>query len=349
MSGRARWSIEEAQAWYARQPWLAGCNFIPSTAINQLEMWQEETFDPATIERELGWARDLGLNAARVFLHDLLWRHDANGFLERIECFLSIASGSGIRTLLVLFDGVWDPRPKLGPQRPPRPRLHNSRWVQSPGAELLGDVSRHGELAGYVKGVVGQFARDDRVLAWDLFNEPDNPNAAYAEHELENKADLARALLAQAFVWARGAGPAQPLTAGVWRGRCDDQASEMNRLMVDESDVISFHSYYPPDRVAKRIDALARYGRPLLLTEYLSRPTGNTFEALLPLLKERRVAAFHWGLVAGKTQTQYPWDSWTKAYDAEPAVWFHDILRPDGTPHRVEEADLIRQVTGRPR
>lgn len=40
--------------------WYFGANFIPSTAINQLEMWQKETFDPTTIDRELGFARKIG-------------------------------------------------------------------------------------------------------------------------------------------------------------------------------------------------------------------------------------------------------------------------------------------------
>ena len=66
-----RWTMEQAQAWYESHPWLAGANFVPSTAINQLEMWQAETFDPATIDRELGYAQSIGMNTMRVFLHDI--------------------------------------------------------------------------------------------------------------------------------------------------------------------------------------------------------------------------------------------------------------------------------------
>src|SRR5271165_6401475 len=86
-----RWTAERASAWYEKQPWLVGCNFIPSNAVNQLEMWQAETFDPKTIDRELGWAEDLRLNTMRVFLHDLAWEADPIGFKKRVGQFLDIA------------------------------------------------------------------------------------------------------------------------------------------------------------------------------------------------------------------------------------------------------------------
>lgn len=345
-----RWSVEQAQAWYAKQPWLIGCNFIPSSAINQLEMWQAETFDLETIEREAAWAQAIGFNAMRVFLHHLLWAHDRDGLSARIDRFLAVLASHQIRPMFVLFDGVWDPFPKLGPQPAPRPHVHNSGWLQSPGNEVLADRSRHDEMADYVTSLIARFRTDERVLAWDLFNEPDNPNAgSYGQHEPQDKAQLAAELLRKAYAWAREATPLQPVTAGVWRGPWPDlnKLSEIDRLMLEESDVISFHSYYPAKNVRQRIDELERLGRPLFLTEYVARPTGSTFESVLPLLKEHKVAAFNWGFVSGKTQTIYPWDSWHKPYTSEPPVWFHDILRPDGTPFREDEVRLIRELTGR--
>jgi hypothetical protein len=74
-----RWPEQKANAWYAQQPWLVGSNYIPKSAINQLEMWQEETFDPIEIDKELTWAEAMGMNTMRVFLHDLLWKQDAAG------------------------------------------------------------------------------------------------------------------------------------------------------------------------------------------------------------------------------------------------------------------------------
>ena len=348
MPPRDQWTSDEAHKWYAARPWLVGCNFIPGSAVNQLEMWQAETFDIETNDRELGWAADVGFNTARVFLHDLLWQQDAEGFLGRIDQFLEVANRHNIRSMFVLFDGVWDPHPKLGPQRAPRPRVHNSGWVQGPGADVLAEPARQDELEGYVRGVIGRFRDDERVLAWDLFNEPDNPNPAYRDRELTDKAERATELLTKIYPWARAAGPSQPITAGVWRSDWGDldAAPEIDRLMLTESDVISFHSYHPPNGLRERIDALEPYGRPILLTEYMARGAGSTFEGALPLLRERNVGAYNWGFVSGKTQTIYPWDSWAKQYDAEPVPWFHDVLRPDGTPYRDEEVALIRRLAG---
>ncbi len=344
---RGRWRERDAWRWYQHQPWLLGCNFVPSTAVNQLEMWQADTFDLETIRRELGWAADLGFNTVRVFLHHLLWQQDFRGLLARMEGFLEACHALGIRPMFVLLDGVWDPRPRPGPQPPPLPRVHNSRWVQSPGAEVLGDPRRHSEMEGYVRGVIGHFRDDERVLAWDLFNEPDNPNPVYAREEIPDKAVMALALLDKVFRWARAARPSQPVTAGVWRGEWGSKArlSAIDKLMLGESDIVSFHCYGPPEEVCRRLDDLAQYGRPVLLTEYMARPLGSTIESVLPLLRERGVGAYNWGLVAGKTQTIYPWDSWTRPYDREPEPWFHDLLRPDGTPYRPEEAALLGELS----
>ena len=170
-----RWTEERASAWYAAQGWLIGANFAPSTVVNQIEMWNAATFNTTAIDRELGLAASLGFNSMRVFLHDILWREDAQGLLDRMETYLGIAASHGIGTMFVIFDGVWDPYPVAGAQLDPRPYVHNSRWVQGPGRLILGDTSRHQELRDYVVGVITRFANDPRVQVWDIFNEPDNP------------------------------------------------------------------------------------------------------------------------------------------------------------------------------
>ncbi|MCO5239474.1 MAG: cellulase family glycosylhydrolase [Chitinophagaceae bacterium] len=344
------WTKEQANEWYAKQGWLVGCDFIPSTAVNQLEMWQAATFDTATIDRELGWAASLGMNTVRVYLHDLLYRQDAEGFLQRIDEFLQIASRHHIRPLFVLFDSVWDPFPRLGPQRQPTPGVHNSGWVQNPGKEALLDSTQYPRLETYVKGVVGKFAADDRVLGWDVWNEPENMNNQYyRKMEPPNKADIVLFLLKRAFAWARSVNPQQPLTAGLWSGdwSAPGKLKPIETLMVEESDVISFHNYGDAASFEKNIVELQRYGRPIFCTEYMARGNNSTFEGSLPLAKKYNVAAYNWGLVDGKSQTIYPWNSWEKAYTGEPELWFHDIFRKDGTPYRKAETDLIKKLTGR--
>jgi hypothetical protein len=346
---RAIWTREHARAWADSTGWLVGSNFAPSTAVNQLEMWQAATFDPQTIDRELGWAESLGFNTMRVFLHDLLWQQDSVGFLNRIDQFLAIADRHHIRPMLVLFDAVWDPMPHLGRQRTPIPHLHNSGWVQSPGAAILTDTAHlEQNLRGYVQGVVGRFANDRRVVAWDVFNEPDNTNRpAYVAYEPINKPAYSLVLLRRAFTWAREMNPSQPLTAAPWMGDWIDPSTltPVTAFMLDNSDVISFHSYDDSAKVESLITALERYGRPIICSEYMARPRGSTFQSILPIFARRKVGAINWGFVSGKSQTIYPWDSWNNEYKAEPPVWFHDIFRTNGAPYNEGEVAFIRSMT----
>lgn len=344
----ARWQEKAANDWYAKQPWLVGSNYIPSTAINELEMWQATSFDPRRIDKELGWAESIGLNTMRVFLHDLLWQQDPEGFKKRIDTFLTIAKKHNIRPLFVLFDSCWDPNPKLGKQRAPKPGVHNSGWVQSPGAAALKDPSQYPRLEAYVKGVVGAFAKDQRILGWDVWNEPDNTNeGSYAASEPPNKEELVLLLLPRVFEWAREAGASQPLTSGVWTGDWSslEKLGPMGRIQIAFSDVVSFHNYDGPDVFEKRVLSLQQYRQPILCTEYMARGNGSTFQGTLPVAKKYHVAAINWGLVAGKTQTYLPWDSWKNPYvGREPAVWFHEIFRNDGLPYKPEETAFIRAI-----
>lgn len=344
-----RWTEQQANDWYARQPWLVGSNYIPATAINELEMWQADTFDPGRIDLELGWAESIGLNTMRVFLHDLLWQQDSVGFLKRIDTFLSIAGKHHIRILFVLFDSCWDPNPQLGKQRDPRPGVHNSGWVQSPGAVALQDAAQLPRLEAYVKGIVGAFANDPRILGWDVWNEPGGINeGSYEEQELPNKRDLVRELLPKAFAWARQAGPSQPLTSGLWDGDWSSlkKLDPIQKIQLENSDVLSFHNYSKPSNFEKHVCELLKYHRPILCTEYMARPLGSTFQGILPITQKYRVAAINWGLVAGKTQTWLPWDSWKKPYtNRQPKQWFHEIFRTDGTPYSQQEVDFIRRIT----
>jgi len=348
----ARWSVAQSSNWYSQQKWLVGSNFLPASAINQLEMWQAETFDAAEIDKELGWAEALGMNTMRVFLHDLVWQQDSAGFKQRIDRFLAIASRHHIRPIFVLFDSCWDPRPKPGPQRPPIPGVHNSGWVQSPGAEALADPNQEPRLEAYIKGVVGAFASDSRILAWDVWNEPSNRNdGAYAKRELPDKQKYVLQLLPKVFAWARSVHPGQPLTSGLWEGdwSAPERLDPIARVQFEESDVISFHNYGWPEDFEQHVRWLEGYHRPILCTEFMARAVGSTFDAILPLAKQHRVAAINWGFVAGKSQTYLPWDSWQRPYVlAPPAVWFHDIFYGDGRPYRERETQLIRRLTGSP-
>jgi len=343
-----RWSSDRANRWYQAQGWPVGANYITSNAINQLEMFQPGTYDPQRINTELGWARLQGVNTVRVFLHDQLWAQDSRGFQLRLAQFVSIAARHGIKPMFVLFDSCWDPFPKLGKQHAPRPGVHNSGWVQSPGAERIDDPSYTRTLRDYVMGVLTQFRTDDRVLAWDLWNEPDNPSRQYRNVERSDKQQRVANLLPQVFSWARAVDPQQPLTSGVWDGEWDTaHRNAISGIQLDNSDVITFHSYGDPATFENKIGELSPLGRPMICTEYMARTLGSTVEGILPVAKRHNVGAVNWGLVAGKTQTYFPWDSWDHPYTAIPEVWFHDLLRPDGRPFRDTEIQTIQSLSKR--
>ena len=343
-----RWTEKAANDWYAKQPWLVGSNYIPATAINELEMWQADSFDPQRIDLELAWAESIGLNTMRVFLHDLPWQQDAEGFRKRIDTFLQIAAKHHIKPLFVLFDSCWDANPQLGKQRDPRPGVHNSGWVQSPGTKALQDQAQYPRLERYVKGVLGAFAKDDRVLGWDVWNEPDNSNGGRdGDLKPETKTEIVLKLLPRVFEWARAMHPTQPLTSGVWKGdwSSPEKLSPVEKIQIELSDVISFHSYDKSEEFEKRVLWLQQYHRPILCTEYMARSNGSTFQGTLPIARKYRVAAINWGLVAGKTQTYYPWDSWQHPYvDHEPAMWFHEIFHTNGRPYDEQEVTFIKEI-----
>lgn len=326
------WPAEKANAWYAEHKWINGANFLPSTAINQLEMWQADTYDSATIDRELGWAESIGFNTMRVFLHSVAWKQDPAGFKNRVDNFLSIADKHHIQPLFVFFDDCWNKVPVAGKQPAPRPGIHNSGWVQDPGQPISSDTTLFPGLEQYVKDVLTRFAHDKRILLWDLYNEPGN----------SGKRDSTLPLLKKIFQWAREVNPDQPISAGLW----DWDFEKLNAFQIQNSDVITYHDYEEPQWHQRVIQLLKPYGRPLICTEYMARTRNSRFSNIMPLLKKENVAAINWGFVSGKSNTIYAWD--TPVPDgSQPIEWFHDIFFPDGKAYREDEVNLIRKLNGK--
>ncbi|KAJ3093015.1 hypothetical protein HK100_006791, partial [Physocladia obscura] len=313
---------------YAKQPWLVGANFLPSTASNQLEMFQQDSFNATVIARELAFAQKMGMNTMRVFLHDLLFKDDEKSFLNRFDLFLSICANNKIRPLVVFFDSCWDPYPMSGKQKDPIPGVHNSRWLKSPGFPALYNTSEYSRLEKYVRTIIRQHKDDSRILAWDLWNEPDCP---------QNAMDAIAPLLPQVFKWAREERPSQPLTSGV-------TFTNIDAMQLNESDIVSFHAYGDVNQFKERISKLKYLNRPILCTEWLGRPISLP-EHFLPIAKKENVAMFNWGLVDGRMQTKFPWDSVNNPYNHEPNPWFHDLLYPDGSPYRQSEYELFKKLT----
>lgn len=325
------WTKQRAWTWYKQVSPILGCNYLPRTAVNMTEMWQKQTFDPKTIDEELGWAEKAGYNSVRVFVQYLVWKQDPDGLKRRIDRFLAVADKHGIRTMVILFCdcSFAGKEPYLGKQDEPIPGVHNSGWVPSPGLKRVTDRKAWPDLEKYVKDIVGRFGKDRRVLIWDLYNEPGNSGMG------TRSLPLAEA----AFGWARAAGPSQPITTGAWRAL----GGGMSKKLMELSDVVSFHGYDGPGGIKAKIAVCKKLGRPIICTEWLRRQVGNTFAAILPIFAAERVGSYHWGLVAGRTQTYMHWGS--KKGSPMPKVWQHDVFHPDGKPYDAKEIELHRGFT----
>lgn len=325
------WTKQQANDWYKKQGWLVGADFLPSTAINQLEMWQAETFDSATIDRELGWAHNIGMNVMRVYLHDLAWQEDPEGFKNRMNRYLAISTKNQIKTLFTIFDDCWNPDPVIGKQPDPKPGIHNSGWVRSPSKAVHDDATQWTYLEKYVKDVLTTFRNDDRVLMWDLYNEPGN--SSYNETSMP--------LLKKIFEWAWTVRPSQPLTAATWYDNKD-----FNTFQLANSDIITIHNYNDAENLEKELKEKAKLGRPIVCSEYMARPRNSRFQTHLPIFKKYNVGAINWGLVSGKSNTIYQWSK-PIPDGSEPELWFHDIFRKDGTPYDKKETDFIKAITAK--
>lgn len=325
------WSVEKANAWYKEHKWLTGANYIPANAINQLEMWQAQTFDPALIDKELGWAQSIGFNTMRVFLHSLAWKQDPEGFKKRMDQFLTISAKRGIEPMFVFFDDCWNKEPKEGTQPAVKTGIHNSGWMQDPGQPASADSTNFPVLEKYVKDVLTHFSKDKRILLWDLYNEPGN----------NGKGDSSMALVKRVFQWAREVNPDQPITAGLWAWNLEN----LNAYQLLNSDIITYHDYQEVSLHKRVVEVLKASGRPLICTEYMARTRNSRFATVLPMLKEKNVGAINWGFVAGKTNTIYAWDT-PLSDGSQPIEWFHDIFNTDGSAYRNDEINLIKKLNG---
>jgi hypothetical protein len=354
-----RWISKHAKDWWQGRPWVCGFNFLPSTAVNFIEMWHPDTFDMPTIKRELGWASDIGFNAIRINLPYLGWVNDADGLFDRLDSVMTVAYDLGIDTIPCLFDdcGFGGDEPVWGPQPDPVPGVHNSRAVASPGRAIVLDPEQRDGLQAYVRTVVRKFRDDRRILFWDLYNEPGN-RMNFAGGDFEHYASAleqgALSLMESCFEWARAEYPVQPLTVAAWTTPLpgDDShpyQTEIDRSALLHSDIITFHAYWNRARVSEFIDVLTVLDRPILCTEWMARAVDSQIGDQLELFHDRLVGSFQWGLVKGRTQTWLPWpDELVKAHggDAARDIWFHDLLHEDGRPYDQREIETIRRLTG---
>jgi len=334
-----RWNKEAAWKWWDEHDWPVGANYVTSDAVNDIEMWMNDTFNPKLIDKELGWAADIGFNTVRVFLSYVVWQHEQAVFENNFETFLRLAAKNQLTVLPILFDDCafdFGSEPVYGQQPEPVPGVHNSRWVPSPGFAVQDDPVQFALCQDYVDAIVGKHAKDERIFAWDLYNEPGN-TGRFAK---------CLPLLTAVFDWARAHHPVQPLTAGVWTFAEDEE--KVNRFCWENSDIISLHAYTDLDRTKQLIAQAKDHGRPVMITEWLHRPNKNTIEDHLPFFHEEKIGIWQWGLVRGKTQTNLSWNTMNGGTpEPDPVLWQHDVLQSDGTAYCSAEIELYKKLTGK--
>lgn len=354
-----RWTETDAKDWWRARPWVCGFNFLPSTSVNFIEMWHADTFDMEAIERELGWAAEIGFNAIRVNLPFLGWVKDRDGLFDRFDRLMGAAKARGISTAPCLFDdcGFGGEEPVWAAQQDPVPGIHNSRAVASPGRAAVLDPELRSSLQAYVRDVIGSYRDDERVLFWDLYNEPGNRMDFEKRAFSQFDADLekhALSLMEQSFASARDISPEAPLSVAAWTTPLPDSdahpyQTEIDRSALLHSDIITFHAYWNRKRVAQFIDYLEVLDRPVLCTEWMARQIDSRISDQLELFHDRDVGCFQWGLVKGRTQTWLPWpDDLVRAHGGriDREVWFHDLLDESGQPYDPNELQTIRDLAG---
>lgn len=328
-----RWSEERANNWYQSVGWLNGVNYIPSDALNYTAMWDKTSFNPKLIDKELALAESIGINSVRFIMQYAVYEDDPQYFLNTLDKFLKICEKHKIVAMPTFFDDCafgTNRDPKIGKQPEPLEGWFFWAWSPSPGHQMVVDQREHPKLEKYVKDVLTRFKNDKRIIVWDLYNEPTNGG-------IGGKYTLP--LVQKVFVWAREVAPSQPVTVAAWSGH-----AELNKIITDNSDVISFHLYSTKAETEKQIKHWKSFGRPVICTEWFHRLAGSTVADILPLFKEENVGSMLWGLVNGKSQAHLGWDHRPEMLPYT-KTWKHDLYRGDFKPYDVSEIELIKELS----
>lgn len=324
-----QWSTDKAWKWYNENPWICGFNYIPANAINYTAMWDKTSFSPDVMDKELALAETTGFNAVRVVLQFIVWEDDPRYFREMFAKFLAVCTKNKIKVIPAFFDDCVfgeNVDPSLGKQPEPLEGWYAWAWSPSPGHSLVKDTSTYVRLEKYVKDVMGTFKNDPAILAWDLYNEPTNSGLG----------DKSLPLVRKVFTWAREVNPLQPVTIAYFGDN-----KELNNIIFGNSDIITFHCYSNKEEVARLIQTLKQYKRPIICTEWLNRPLGSTVEGVLPLFLAENIGCLHWGLVNGKTQTHLPWGHRPENLPYK-KLWQHDLYTNDYQMYSPYEMELFK-------
>lgn len=351
-----RWSKEKAWKWYNARPWIRGCNYMSADCANRVDQWQELGFEERfeTTESELELMKETGFNAVRLILEYVVWKEEHDGFMERLERYISLCAKYGISCMIVLANDCMPPKnelwkmPYVGKQEyvwgyhgGKKSAQHSLQTSPAPHFYLDNPESR-ADYFRMVEEIVTKYKNDERIIVWDVYNEPGNGR----------RDDLTPENLKALFELVRACEPIQPLTSAVWRIKGDGTPlSEVEQYALDHSDIVSYHFYGNYNEHIKIIHRLKKEGRPIITTEWLGRIFGNDVFSLFPLFYLERIGCYNWGFVAGKYQTYEPWEGTWQMYErgrcknVDFTKWFHDLYRPSHHPYDPKEIELIKHFS----
>lgn len=350
----ARWSEEKIWNWYNKRPWIRGCNFMSSDCANRIDQWQEYGFEQRfeTAKKELKLAAETGFNSIRIIPEFFVWEQEHDCFMKRFDRYIDEAYKNGISSMIVLGNDCMPPKEEalkrmhLGEQKIDL-GYHGGRKVSQHGKfnehgySLFDEPEYEEKFLEYTKEIVTKYKNDERVIIWDVFNEPGN----------SNRHSLSLPLLKKMLKLIREINPIQPLTVGIWTQSTNlENLLEIEKFGLENSDIISYHNYNSYANNIEELKNLKQYGRPIINTEWLNRCGQNTVEEMFPLFFLEKVGCYNWGLVAGKYQTFEPWNAVWDNYKENPdnfkdfdfTKWFHDLYRPSLNPYNPKEIELIK-------
>lgn len=351
-----KWSKEKIWEWYNSKPWIRGCNYMSADCANRIDQWQQYKFEERfeTTKKELALMSKLGYNSIRIIPEFFVWKEEHDGFMERFERYIELANQNGISCMVVLGNDCCPPKEEA------LERLHLGEQHVDWGYHGGRKVSQHGKFDGagysildepksaekyyeFVREIVEKYKNDERIIIWDVFNEPGN-----------SKRDSMSLLHMKKFLEIiRNIDPIQPLTIAIWSQLTNfEKLREIEKFGLENSDIISYHNYGSYENNIRELKLLKKYDRPIINTEWLNRCGGNTIEELFPLFYLEKVGCYNWGFVAGKYQTYEPWNGIWNSYEENPdsiinnfdfTKWFHDIYRPSHNPYNPKETELIKR------
>jgi hypothetical protein len=295
---------------------IRGFNYTPSTATNDISFWRD--YDEALVERELGYAKRLGLNSARVFLAYVVWEREPEAFIRRLRHFVRAAHALGIRTMPVVWDSCFS-------EVEPSYEADINDWIPNPGVMHLGeDFWPKGEQ--YCQALVEGLRDEPGLLMWDVMNEP--LMTSWVHNAGAEKAARIETIwkFVRHFCDVFGKIDSQhPTTVGV-------HAAENLEVIGEASDVLSFHDYSATREAIGRtldlgLEHARRLNKPVFVSEISCLARANPYDVSIQACMERGLGWFTWELMIGKS------------------MWrdIHGIVYPDGT---VRDPSIVAAVQG---